>query len=236
MVGVANNWLGWGSKDAWLTEHNKSLNTSDTVKPTADPLGKYDTAYNKKYPNEKPTFEQDYQSNQAWYAKMGMLRDQSLVDQGFQHYEGSADATPEQLRAAGYKSQADLGGTAANAANSWYLSPEAKAASTGGGGGGSSGGYSAPAPAAAPKPVEPEPFKLNTATGSAIGGDISATLGSVGKSLYARAAKGLKGLSTPTASVVTFTNKDKDLERKRFGQGLFNVGLTNPGSGTGVQV
>jgi hypothetical protein len=98
----------------------------------------------------------------------------------------------------------------------------------------SGGGGSAPAPVVPPKPVEPEPFKLNTTTGSAIGGDISATLGSVGKSPYDTAAKGLKGLTTPTGR--TPRDKDKDLERERFGQGLFNIGLTKPGSGTGVQV
>ena len=74
----------------------------------------------------------------------------------------------------------------------------------------------------------------NTKVGSAIGGG-GETLGSKNKSVFDKGAIGLKGLTIGGGGVETPLPTD-DKKRKRFGLGLFNVGLTAPNAGTGVQV
>lgn len=195
--------------------------------------GKFDAAHIAQYGDTNPTFEDIY-NNSSWWQRTGRLRDQALIDSGYSHWEGSADATAEELAKLGYKSQAELGGTSADGYNTYYkandptpTAPSAPSAPTG-------GGFSIPKDVPPPPTPAPEPFRMTSETGSAIGGDITATLGSVGKSPYDTAAKGLKGLTTPTGKAPVA--RDKEIERKKFGQGLFKVGVNLPGSGTGVQV
>jgi hypothetical protein len=192
----------------------------------------YDDAYNKKYGGNTPTFADNYAQNTSWFQKKGLLQDQALIDKGYQYFQGSADTSAEALMAAGYQTAGSLGSTLAGGQNAWYLAPQKSAAQAPAPSGG--GGFSLPKPVPPKKVEPPKPVVTNTKVGSAIGGNVSETLGSKNKSVFDEGAKGLKGLTIGKPVDTTAPTTDK--ERKRFGLGLFNVGLTAPSTGTGVQV
>ena len=203
-------------------------------------INKYNTAHESnvanRYGGQPGTYETEIANakSRRWIDRNNLRRDDAVVASGYEFYRGNPATNEADMRASGYITAGEAGATGANTSSGWY---KANAPASSGGGGSApsvGGGGSAPAPAPVAPPVAPEPFRLTSETGSAIGGDISATLGSVGKSPYDTTAKGLKGLTTPTGKAPV--DRDKELERKRFGQGLFKVGVNLPGSGTGVQV
>ena len=92
----------------------------------------YDDAYKRKYGDAAPSFEQDYGGNTAWFAKKGLLRDQALIDQGYQYYEGSADTSADVLRKAGWITAGEAGSTLQGGQNAWYYKAPTQAKSSGG--------------------------------------------------------------------------------------------------------
>lgn len=195
--------------------------------------GKYDAAHVEQYGDTNPSFEDIYNTS-SWWQRTGRLRDQGLLDQGYTHWEGSADATAEELSALGYYSQASLGGTSADGYNTYYKAaaptPTAAPAPSSGGGGGISL-PTAPASAPAPAPIvapEPEPiFRAGSQTGAEVGGDFKTFQGGGLKLKNAEGAAGLR-IGAPTAPSQT-----RDVKKKKQ---LNTLGLNINQGGVGIQI
>lgn len=197
-------------------------------KPTKTPANttaaEYKQGYEAQYgtdPAKHPSFQTDYQNNQDWYKKEGRMIDQGLVNKGYTYYEGPAGLSADQMHAAGYKTQGELGGTGANGYSGWYYVGNANGKRGGcsgkggcgaggaGIGGAGGGGYSgAKTPDGKPPKPAPIPDSIYNSGNQALGGP-GKTLGEMGPTVYDKEAKGLKALTSSTPTKVKKTKKSR---------------------------
>ncbi len=201
MASAADNWLGWGSQDAWLTEHNKMLQQQAGGSVTTPSRYTHSQLNNGNWiANTKEQFWSD-----AINVSTGAAQGGSQVPGMSGGYSLAGTPTggtpPPNTPAGGCKGGCTGGMSQAARAfqppsmPAYEPPPNTPAGGCKGGCTGASQAAQAFQPASMPDYTPKPPPDLTNETGMKAGG-AAKTLGDIGKNVFDRKATGLKGLTS----------------------------------------